>query len=82
MKAEKRNSWLRGGTRENDAKETLGIASHVATVATFSRARAHVFIAASARRRGGERSLKEKEEGRWENQMELRTRVYVRRKDY
>lgn len=52
MKAEERNLRIAREPgeqeKENGARETLGIASHVATVATFSRARAYVFIAAGA----------------------------------
>lgn len=77
-KAEERNfrDIGRSPRTRNDAKETLGTASHVATVATYSRARTYVFIATGALSAGLERKRKKyanrQREGEREDQMELR----------
>lgn len=76
---EKLVAWCLTRARKNRAKETLGTASHVATVATYSRARArsracvraYVFIATGILSTQRERRRKGRRE-----EIELRTRVW------
>jgi len=83
--------------RENEAKETLGIASHVATVATFSRARERACVCiysgwrivggGEGEGRGGEGGGEEKEPGEGERRRKTRgwdrvTCARVRGEDY